>query len=166
MAQHIVTLCDVHLMDSGEQVAGRQWEMGWRSPDNPRWVWFLIDLCEEHATNLSVAPHDAEQFLGKYGRTHEAPSTQTSERSTPPETCPRCGFRSRNRAALRSHVNANHLDTTLDQLEGTATPFQCEHCPRAYTRAQGLALHTVRTHKMAVQPPESAPSPRKRRGSS
>ena len=164
MAQHIVTLCDVHLMDDGEQVAGRQWEWGFRGPDQPRWQWWLIDLCEEHASTLAVPPHEAEQFMGKYGRSHEAPSTQTSERQTPPSTCPRCGFRSKNRAALRSHVTAQHEDTTLDQLEGTPTPHQCPHCPRAYTRNQGLALHMVRSHK--AQEPEPASSPRKRRASS
>jgi len=156
MAQKIVNLCDPHLLEHDEEVAGEPYRIG-LCPPGQRWQWVTIDLCPADAGALA----ELGAWLVKYGRTNEPPQAFKGARWDSPAVakpgaprerheCPICGFVSISRNALGAHTRQKH-GKGLTELEPGSKPLEheCDICGRKFGAKQGLAVHKHRSHPPA-----------------
>lgn len=108
---------------------------------------YEIDVCEPHGKPLT----ELAETLAALGR--KLPKTATERARVKPSrltepgahVCPSCGKAMNHRSSLTSHARSVHK-TTLAELEGLAVPFKCSRCERAFSTAQGAAVHDSRSH--------------------
>lgn len=146
MAQTIITLCDPHLTEDDQQVAGLPYRLGVNLPGESRWSWTEVDLCPEHAEALT----DVALFLAKYGRAFTPDGTPKAGRkavalsgATQARICPQCGKTLKTQDSLTKHVHRIH-----EGPHGSG-PWVCDEdgCGREFLKRQALSMHKRRTHQ-------------------
>lgn len=118
----------------------------------------VVALCEVHRKELF---DPLAQLLADHGQpVDESTSSLRIPKSSPtakPSTsgsselkCPGCEYIAPNRSSLQSHARAQH-NTTLAELAGEPTPFECDVCHQKFSTNAGRGVHRTRSH------PDAAP---------
>lgn len=171
MAQRIQVLCDMHL-DREEEVDGQPITFGMGQNPN-KLTTYEVDLCEvcskELVDMLTQFAELGRQVTGPKRTAAKAAPAPRQQALMPPldsatpeaakevalmaGACPLCTYVTKAGAgpksvagSLRRHLLETH-EQSLEAAVGLPTPFVCPECERAFSRAQGLALHQRRTHK-------------------
>lgn len=151
MAQRIETYCDKHLA-KGEDVPGATWRIAVQVPGG-KLASFDVDACADCASDFV----DLASYLNEHGRPVGKRANAASDETPESErTCPVCGFVSKSRPAMMTHVRASH-DTTVGAVQRAngapttdapedATAYPCPDCGRGFATPQGLGSHRARSH--------------------
>lgn len=109
-----------------------------------------LDVCMTCVDRLPSTTVGELMEVSRRQTTQTLPTSRTINRalgadpSRTPEECPvpECPFVG---ISLVAHWRAKHsdLEQTLDQYMGRPTPYECEECPKAFGRAQALAIHRM-----------------------
>lgn len=139
MAQTIVTLCDTCLSE-GTETRAVTWAVAITPPGARKPQTFSADVCELHSKPYA----DMLADLSDTARPATTAPAKVSEVGSHP--CPLCEYVGRTKSGLASHLKNTH-DTTAGEAFGTADmPCPVKGCKRAFTRAQGVAVHLSRKH--------------------
>jgi hypothetical protein len=156
MSQRIVTVCDAHMRDGDDDVAGTTYRVAIGTPDG-RLRMFDIDVCVEHG----IAFADLAAFVNELGRpvdpttgevvTSIPASVESTDGSSEAErSCPCCPRVSKNVAALRAHVRNMH-GMTLSMARGTPGDHVCPECGDSFDTPMGIGAHRARKHGVESQ---------------
>lgn len=150
MAREVViyTWCDVCFGRDDVRTDGAEFqvalgELGINKP-------LTVSLCEPHRKEVYDALRDLLQEYGQKGEDAAPPKKKggggkIGRPSVEDLTCPDCGHKAPNKTALGSHVRGRH-QTTLAELTGAPTPYECPECNRGFDTPQGRGTHRRKAH--------------------